>query len=74
MLTVSAIVYEDMEKKIFCLIMCCAMSCAMVAQTTGEEAGHTWIDLGLPSGVKWGQRIFPVGMMGKALAHIRHIE
>lgn len=21
-----------------------------------------------------GQRIFPVGMMGKALAHIRHIE
>ena len=53
MLTVSAIVYEDMEKKIFCLIMCCAMSCAMVAQTTGEEAGHTWIDLGLPSGVKW---------------------
>ena len=22
----------------------------------------------------WGQRIFPVGMMGKALAHIRHIE
>lgn len=31
----------------------CAMSCAMVAQTTGEEAGHTWIDLGLPSGIKW---------------------
>lgn len=29
------------------------MSCAMVAQTTGEEAGHTWIDLGLPSGIKW---------------------
>ena len=23
---------------------------------------------------KKGQRIFPVGMMGKALAHIRHIE
>ena len=22
----------------------------------------------------WGQRIFPVGMMGKALTHIRHIE
>ena len=21
-----------------------------------------------------GQRIFPVGMMGKALAHIKHIE
>lgn len=41
-----------MKKKISCLIMC-AMSCAMVAQTTGEEAGHTWIDLGLPSGVKW---------------------
>ena len=41
-------------KKIFsCLIMCGAMSCAMVAQTTGEEAGHTWIDLGLPSGIKW---------------------
>ena len=53
MLTVSAVVYEDMEKKIFCLIMCCAMSCAMVAQTAGEEAGHIWIDLGLPSGVKW---------------------
>lgn len=31
----------------------CATFCAMVAQTTGEEAGHTWIDLGLPSGVKW---------------------
>ena len=25
-------------------------------------------------GVFVGQRIFPVGMMGKALAHIRHIE
>ena len=24
--------------------------------------------------VKRGQRIFPVGMIGKALAHIRHIE
>ena len=24
--------------------------------------------------VNLGQRIFPVGMMGKALAHIRHIE
>ena len=23
---------------------------------------------------KTGQRIFPVGMMGKALAHIKHIE
>ena len=23
---------------------------------------------------KTGQRIFPVGMMGKALTHIRHIE
>lgn len=35
------------------MILCGAMSCAMVAQTTGEEAGHTWIDLGLPSGIKW---------------------
>ena len=33
--------------------MTCAMSCAMVAQTTGDESGHAWIDLGLPSGVKW---------------------
>ena len=41
-----------MEKKISCLIMC-AVSCAALAQTTGDEAGHTWIDLGLPSGVKW---------------------
>ncbi len=41
-----------MKKKLFYLIMC-AMPCVMVAQTTGEEAGHTWIDLGLPSGVKW---------------------
>ena len=41
-----------MKKKISCLIMC-AMSCAVVAQTTGQETGHTWIDLGLPSGVKW---------------------
>ena len=41
-----------MKKINSCLIMC-AMSCAMVAQTTGEEAGHTWIDLGLPSGIKW---------------------
>ena len=31
----------------------CATFCAMVAQTTGEEVEHTWIDLGLPSGVKW---------------------
>lgn len=31
----------------------CAMACAMVAQTIGEEAGHSWIDLGLPSGIKW---------------------
>lgn len=41
-----------MKRKITCLIMC-AVSCAMVAQTTGEEAGHTWIDMGLPSGIKW---------------------
>ena len=41
-----------MKKLISCLIMC-ATFCAMVAQTTGEEVGHTWIDLGLPSGVKW---------------------
>ena len=26
------------------------------------------------SAVMAGQRIFPVGMMGKALTHIRHIE
>lgn len=31
----------------------CAVTCAALAQTTGDEAGHTWIDLGLPSGVKW---------------------
>ncbi len=42
-----------MKKRFSCLIMCGAMSCAMIAQTTGKEAGHTWIDLGLPSGVKW---------------------
>lgn len=41
-----------MKKKISCLIMC-AVTCAALAQTTGDEAGHTWIDLGLPSGVKW---------------------
>lgn len=23
------------------------------SQGTGEEAGHTWIDLELPNGVKW---------------------
>lgn len=44
--------YEEMKKKISCLIMC-AVTCAALAQTTGDEAGHTWIDLGLPSGVKW---------------------
>ena len=31
-----------MKRKITSLIMC-AVSCAMVAQTTGEEAGHTWM-------------------------------
>lgn len=41
-----------MKKNITCLIMCAA-SCAMFAQTSGEEAGHIWIDLGLPSGIKW---------------------
>ena len=41
-----------MKKSITCLIMCAA-SCAMFAQTSGEEAGHIWIDLGLPSGIKW---------------------
>ena len=41
-----------MKKNITCLIMCVA-SCAMFAQTSGEEAGHIWIDLGLPSGIKW---------------------
>ena len=45
-----------MKKKISCLIMC-AMSCAVVAQTTVQETGHTWIDLGLPSGVNGLQPI-----------------
>ena len=41
-----------MRKKIIYLIMC-AIPSALLAQNTGVEDGHTWIDLGLPSGIKW---------------------
>ena len=44
--------YEEMKKVVFSLIVG-AVSCAVMAQTTGVESGHDWVDLGLPSGLKW---------------------
>lgn len=44
--------YEEMKKVVFPLIVG-AVSCAVMAQTTGVETGHGWVDLGLPSGLKW---------------------
>lgn len=41
-----------MRKKIIYLIMC-AIPSALLAQNTGVECGHIWIDMGLPSGIKW---------------------
>ena len=41
-----------MRKEIICLIVC-AIPCALLAQNTGVECGHIWIDMGLPSGIKW---------------------
>ena len=41
--------------------------------TWNRELDNTWFVCGNRHAIS-GQRIFPVGMMGKALTHIRHIE
>lgn len=41
-----------MKKVVFSLIVG-AVSCVVMAQTTGVESGHEWVDLGLPGGLKW---------------------
>ena len=46
-------VMTGLLKSIFVFFSLTVFSCVISAQTRGEDNGHEWVDLGLPSGTKW---------------------